>query len=76
MTDLTLDKKREQKELAKSAVDEIRELTTQYNIKLSAVITELEEETSQMVFDGDWVPQLENFEDELVSKINGQFECI
>ncbi len=72
----TLDEKRANEELANAAVIEIRRLITQLNIRLGAVIEELEEATDQGVFDGDWIPELEEFETKLVSKIDAQFESI
>jgi len=69
----TLEEKTDNKDLALDAVTGIRDLVKGLNIKLGTLIEELEEETKQGVFDGDWISELEEFEGNLISKINTQF---
>lgn len=76
MTDLTLEEKRVNQEEAKSAEAEIRELTTQYNIKISKLLSDLEEEVDQSVSTGDWIGELEEFEANLIVDVTSRFESM
>lgn len=76
--DLTLEEKRANEAEADAAELEIKAIVSQCNRAVGKVLAELAEEVKQDVdaYNGDWISNLETFEDELCAAISDQFETI
>jgi len=74
--DLTLEEKRENEAVAIGAADDIMMLKVKFAQDVQAVITTLEGDLGQMVFDGDWEVNLDCLEDTLTDRIRKQFASI
>jgi len=72
---LPLETRRENEGLAIDAADNIMSLAQQLGRDIKAMLTKLEEDTNQGVFDGDWEANLDCLEDALTSRIRNQFKC-